>query len=278
MNINVFPAVYKASVDAKMAQDISLEEQRKAADIAALRESKYYPTSKVIGVCTTCGTIYGFVSCVQKGQFESGVSTVLGGLIMGVMFGVALWILLKLYAVAQRNGVDKSVDRRETSFQEKKRSLIEGAEKEYIAYRNEFDEQAKRLSVQYAASDLAIEVINWMTQGFEAAIRTADRRPHVTQVVVPFQFRVYDNKITCNLGTYDFMLKRCRFLTSPLEQTALARGIASAIKVNIAMDIKKDISGTDPTTKIEYRYESDHVVADLVYSARNGYYKEAKSW
>ena len=40
------------------------------------------------------------------------------------------------------------------------------AEKEYLQYASEFETTAQKMSVQFAESQLAIEVIEWMTNGF----------------------------------------------------------------------------------------------------------------
>lgn len=134
------------------------------------------------------------------------------------------------------------------------------------------------MSVRYAESALATEVINWMTEGFARTIDATDRRSHIERINVPFSFNVYTNKITCNLGTYDFEIKRCANLTSPLEQTAIARAIASAIQLNITMKYPKDASGTDFVLNISYAYAENHVSASITYTAPNGNYRSVQSW
>ena len=148
-------------------------------------------------------------------------------------------------------------------------------QKEYLS---NFEKAAQNMSVQLAESELAKEVIQWMTEGFSKTIDAADRRSHIEQISVPFQFKVFVDKITCNLGTYDFELKRCRNLTSPLEQTALARAIAAAIQFNIIMKYPKDASGTDRAVNFEFSYTDTHPVATLTYAAPNGNYQAVRSW
>lgn len=152
------------------------------------------------------------------------------------------------------------------------------AAKEKQEYLSQFELEAQRISVQLAESQLAKKVIEWMTDGFCRTIDAADRRKHIEQVSVPFQFEVYTNKITCNLGTFDFEIERCENLNGPLEQTALARAIASSIQLNIVMKYPKDASGTDIQIKIEYQYTDKCPKTIITYVAPNGYYETVQKW
>ena len=117
-----------------------------------------------------------------------------------------------------------------------------------------------------------------MTNGFCKTIDAADRRGHVEKITVPFVFNVFVDKITCNLGTFDFELKRCRSLNNPLEQTALARAIVSAIQLNIIMRYPKDSSGTDVSIDISYSYTDEYSATTITYVAPNGHYKAVRGW
>lgn len=134
------------------------------------------------------------------------------------------------------------------------------------------------MSVQFAESQLASEVIDWMTNGYAKAIDSADRRSYIERINVPFLFKVYFDEITCNLGTFYFEIKRCANLNSPVEQTALSRAIASAIQLNVTMKYPKDASGTDVVTDISYSYGADYVEVRLNYSAVNGNYEAVRDW
>lgn len=89
---------------------------------------------------------------------------------------------------------------------------------------------------------------------------------------------MYTNKITCNLGTYDFEIKRCSNLTSPIEQTALARAIASAIQLNIVMKYPQDESGTSISIYIDYNYSTECPTTTVTYVAPNGNYRAVEKW
>lgn len=176
------------------------------------------------------------------------------------------------------NAANCSLEREKEQTVHNKEKIQADAEKEYCDYIAQFEAAAQSMSVQFAESQLAIEVIEWMTQGFAKAIDSTDRRSHVERIDVPFMFQVYSSKITCDLGTFDFVIERCRDLESPLEQTALSRAIASAIQLNITMKYPKDASGTDIVTDIYYRYRTDYVNTTVFYSAANGNYKAVRDW
>ena len=122
-------------------------------------------------------------------------------------------------------------------------------------------------------------MISWMTNGFARTINAADRRAHIQTINVPFRFSVYANRITCNLGEYNFELQRCNNLPNGLAQAALSRAVATAIRLNITMQFPKDPSGTAIVTNISSQYKNDDSVeATIVYSAPNGFYKPVQSW
>lgn len=150
--------------------------------------------------------------------------------------------------------------------------------KKYNDYVKSFENDTQQRSIQLAESSLAKEVIDWMTEGFSKAIDAADRSSHIQVIDVPFVFNVYRDKITCNLGTYDFEIKRCDNLTSPVEQSALAIAIASAMQVSIIMKYPKDVSGTDVSINIGYDYTAECSIAKITYVAANGNYQAKKSW
>ena len=162
--------------------------------------------------------------------------------------------------------------------------------KKYDEYVRLFELEAQNESVRYAESTLAKEVINWMTEGFIKVIDSADRRPHIQEIDIPFIFKVYTDKITCNLGEYDFEINRCRSLETPIEQTSLARAIASSIQLNLIMKYPVDQSGTPVKVNIEceYKQHTEYKNGDTLirefpeikmnYIAHNGDYRAVESW
>lgn len=152
------------------------------------------------------------------------------------------------------------------------------AMREYQEYLRKFDIQAKNESVKFASSELAEKVIDWMTKGFIVTIKATDRRAHIETIEVPFSFNVYKDRITCNLGEFDFEVERCRNLNTPLEQTALGRAIATAIQLNITMEFPEDPSGSNIVIDIHNNYFKDYVSTNITYTAPNGNYEVVKSW
>ena len=198
----------------------------------------------------------------------------------GLLFGLGeLRFQMKVRKVKRHNEkLRKEIDDLKASTEKLKAEAVKSAKKDYDNYLNEFEQEAQRMSINFADSDLAKEVIEWMTKGFCKTINSADRRGHVEKIVVPFRFDVYTNKITCNLGTYDFQIKRCRNLTGPIEQTALARAIANEIQINIKMEYPEDASGTETSINIVYEYANEFPVVTITYVAPNGNYKAVKDW
>lgn len=283
MKVYEFPMTYKQDLDQRTAQKIRDEESRSINRQSAIRQE---PGKKPDGSSYTLGVgfvgfVIGFFICCKNdmgGTFGSTLGTWLLCTIIGLIIGAIISSSVsKSYEESVKAAGQSAEQEKEQSVRNKEKIQAD-AEKEFRDYVAQFEAAAQSMSVQFAESQLAIEVIEWMTQGFSKTIDSADRRSHVEKIIVPFMFQVYYNKITCNLGTFDFEIKRCRNLESPLEQTALSRAIASAIQLNITMKYPKDASGTDIITDIEYEYGSDYVKTKVVYTAANGNYKAVRDW
>ena len=173
---------------------------------------------------------------------------------------------------------NKLIEEEQKNFEESIEEIKRENELRFSEYVKLFEKKAQDLSINYAESTVAVEVIDWMTDGFSKTVDSADRRSHIQEISVPFAFRTYRNKIECQLGTFDFEIKRCDELRNPLEQTALARAIAAAVQLNITMKYPEDVSGTDVVTNIFYTYNDDNVVTTITYTALNGNYKETRGW
>ncbi len=246
------------------------------------------------------GLVVGAFVCFTNGDaidakinFSDSIgSAFMFWLMFGAIGAVIGLILCGLVASAQ-NGSNRSIDNQiataknnteqriadETQkCEEAIQKIRDDANYQYQNYLSGFNAEAQKMSVRFAESPLAVEVIDWMTNGFAKTIDAADRRSHIQEINIPFVFRTYRNKIECNLGTFDFEIKRCDELETPLEQTALTRAIASAIQLNITMKYPQDASGTSVVTNITYDYKNDNVMATIVYTAPNGNYKATRGW
>lgn len=314
MQFDQFPYSFKQNLDTLTNQKINQVNQQKNDAVYRLNKFKdnavhslsssknnsepEYGTFAGGGFVT--GLVVGAFVCFTNGDaidakinFSSSIgSALMFWLLFGIVGAVIGLILCGLLAAAQ-NGSNNSIDNQIAS---QKRStdqkiemenqkcneiikrIREDANAQYVAYLNGFNAEAQKMSVRFAESPLAVEVIDWMTNGFANTINSADRRSHVQEIKIPFVFKIYRNKIECNLGTYDFEIKRCDELETPLEQTALARAIASAIQLNITMKYPQDVSGTKIVTDISYDYYNNHVSATIIYTATNGNYKKTRGW
>ena len=226
MKLDKFPPVFKSELDQRTQQKVADETNRSYQRQNSIKSS--VGTSEPDGgfimfICTGIGFVIGFFTCVSNCDgmtfwdvFGPWILLTLAGLIVG---GIINSSIHKLHdnSIQEMNSQLSVEEKRSQSSRE---SILKDAEKEYNQYVAEFEKTAQNISVQFAESQLAIEVIEWMTNGFIKTIDAADRRTHIQEIYIPFNFNVYANKITCNLGTFDFEIKRCRNLNNPLEQTA----------------------------------------------------------
>lgn len=283
MNLNVFPPVYWSQIDSQRQQAIQEENNRKTTNASRLNQSKGKdpnPASYILGIGFV-GFVVGFFVCAGNCQY-GGFGETLGAwvlcTIIGLAIGGGIGAVAKIFYKSNVRNIDDQICRSNNTSENNIENYTRYYEKQYIDYVVTFETEAQNQSVRLAGSALAKEVIAWMTEGFEKAIDSADRSPHIEQVNVPFVFNVYKEKITCNLGTFDFELKRCRNLNNPIEQTALARAIASTIQLNIVVKYPKDASGTDISIGLNYNYAYEHIVASITYIAPNGNYQQVKDW
>lgn len=283
MQTNVFPSEYNRKVDERTNNRMYEARQRSARRIQSINNSR---TSAPKEEGATWGWMIGFFGgfvacscvCISNDSAGAGFGTWVVVAIICVLIGVAIDKSNRSSYEDNQSNADSRVREEELSIENEVKEIQSDAQSEKNQYFNEFENNAQNLSVQFAESELAKEVIEWMTNGFCKTIDAADRRSHVEKITVPFVFNVFNNKITCNLGTFDFELKRCRNLNSPLEQTALARAIVSAIQLNIIMKYPKDTSGTDISIDISYSYTSEYPATTITYVAPNGNYKAVRGW
>lgn len=288
MTTNIFPYAYNQKVDAKTEEKIKNAREQNTDRVNYInKQHTSKPSNKCLNWGLGIGWIGGFYACScvclgHLGQEDDGTGT---GFIIWMVMGIVCTLIgyaIDKVAMSAFNDNEANIASRismeNRELDKKIEDIKKEAEVEKQHYLKAFESNAQNMSVQFAESELAKEVINWMTNGFEKSIDASDRRSHVEQIVVPFQFKVLVNKITCNLGTYDFELQRCRNLTNPLEQTALARAIATAIQLNIIMKYPKDASGTDISINIDYSFASDYPTTTITYIAPNGNYKPVRNW
>ena len=283
MQTDVFPNAYNRTVDEKTNKKIGEARQRNCSRVQSINSSrKSQPKGNGIEWGGIIGVLGGFFVCscvcINNNSVGAGFATWVVIAIISIILGFFIDKSDKSsYENSQANANSRIKDE-ESSLEKEIEKFQSDAQAEKEHYFNEFENNAQNLSVQFAESELAKEVIEWMTNGFCKTIDAADRRSHVEKITVPFVFNVFVDKITCNLGTFDFELKRCRSLNNPLEQTALARAIVSAIQLNIIMRYPEDSSGTDISIEISYSYTEEYPVTTITYVAPNGNYKAVRGW
>ena len=273
-------------------QKLIIEEQRdiiksrmKAESMERIQELKGQLPAKLYSRAQapyhTIGGIAGFVF----GLVVLGPLPMVPGLLSTLIaIGVGYLIGKSCKDKAKRELDEKFSENINAQEEETKRLSRELAEVDriysdmYNNYVNNFEIVAQSDSAKYAESELAKEVIQWMTEGFCKIIDATDRRSHIAEINVPFVFNVYTNKITCNLGEYDFEIHRCSELNTPIEKVAVSRAIASAIQINTVMKYTLDSSGTPVSIDIDYEYNSQSVVTTITYKAVNGNYKDVGRW
>lgn len=312
--LNMFPYSYKLELDNQLRQQtqqinnernesISRRNSSGSQSVDFLNRSKNNSApeyAQFAGGGFIAGLVVGAFVCFTNGDaidskinFSSSIgSAIMFWLMFGVIGAILALILCGIISSVQ-NRSNQNIDNKIVSaknqtandissinakYDLKIKELTKNNERLYNTYLTNFNNEAQNQSVRFAESPLAVEVINWMTDGFSKLIDSADRRSHVETISIPFVFRTYYNKIECNLGVFDFEIKRCDFLKTPIEQTALTRAIASAIQLNITIKYPKDVSGTGVLTNIDYDYNTDCVIAKIIYSATNGNYKATRGW
>jgi len=283
MNFNVFPPVFDRQMESEKQQRISSENSRNTNDASRLAsyKGKTPEMSMFVMLFSAIGAVIGFFACVSiciNNDSGSPFGTFILCAIIGLIAGLIIGGIVKSSHKSSCDRIDSQIAQNSNTSRQSIAQINHDISRKQSEYKAAFEKRAQDESVQFAESDLAKEVIAWMTDGFCKTIDSADRRSHVERINVPFIFNVYKEKITCNLGTFDFELKRCRELRSPIEQTALARAIASKIQLNLIMKYPKDSSGTDISIALQYGYTDTSVTATITYVAPNGNYKVVKDW
>ena len=289
MDFSVFPSEYENKMRAE-SRNKTEQIKRQSDDRIRDFESKLTKRKPMPGICAVVvGAFYGaciglFIGgilctfmCMSDTEIDLEALFLICGSVGAVISAVMCYQDEERYSETF-NYMNKSIYEEKRNTPKRVQDMEDETERKIKAYRDKFEEAAKEMSIKFAESQLATEVIQWMTKGFSETIDSADRRSHIERIEIPFVFKVYGEKITCNLGVFDFEIKRCHKLETPLERTALARAIASAIQLNITIQYPKDASGTDIITNIDYCYEKEAVSANLVYTAVNGNYQAVRDW
>ena len=280
-----------------------ISEQRDVAE-RLLKESETSTSDKDIayslGIAVALSALVFFALTVsgislqigEPSSFFADLRFILpGGVLLVVLVCLFVWTSFrrrsdnKKKAVDAQNHIDQIDDIRQelpTMIDQLKKDAetkIENLRGEKARYRSEYEQLRRAESAKYADSAVAQEVIDMLANGFRSHIEASDRRPHVEEIVVPFSFRVYAEKIDTPYGVYDFELKRVARLAGMNEQAALANAIAQNVHTQIMTEYPVDPSGgeVDPL-EITVRYGADWVEESMTYRAVNGLYVPERSF
>ena len=283
MEYNIYPDSFNYERDLKRNEQIAqvkeISEKRKEEIREKCKEENRSFPNNFYWDSVAVGIIAGLVVCFATGQ--TARCLVYFALILGLSFLIGRYVE-KNIALPQRrqniNEMNQKIEKEERIAGLQIKDLCEIAERDKEAYKDEFEKCVNDISVNYVESLLVKEIVDWMTQGICRQIDAADRRKHIQLIEESFNFKVYKDKIMCDIGLYDFEIKRCSNLNNIFEQVALARVIATAIRLNLVMAYPRDISGTSVDIKTMYSYAEECMQTTIIYMAQNGKYEIAKNW
>lgn len=241
-----------------------------------------------------------------SGAIKDGV---IGGLIISVIFGVifeltvnihekyntlevilliSVFITIIIISLQSSKKMEQRVDALKTLLVQEKQNTEkrinntnEESERMIAEYAAQFERAVADKITQYVDSKLTEEIVQWLSKAFADRIERADRSSHIERIYIPFEFNVFCNSISYDKGILDFQKKRWENLQGCVEQTALARVLASAIQLKITMRFPQDPSSSGNLIDIKYFSETQHQrvqTVEVSYSAANGYYKPVQSW
>lgn len=291
MTFDLSPSTYARNTRLETQQEIKEIEIQSDYHIDKLHEIKKseFGWLELMG-CFVAGPFFGgligLIIWIIFGDFLNSLSFTLDPLLSTIIISIAMGtiICLILFIYLKKDDDDKyktaqrSIEKEREKAYKKAQEMRAECEQMIVEYESRFKAEAKKLSTDFVESMLTTKVADWMTEGFTKLINSANRKNYIETVSVPFIFSVYKDKITCDLGTFFFLLERCQELKSVLEQAALANAIASTIHLNIKMRYPKDISGTDITVHITYIYDHDYISVTLTYTAANSNYRPPQEW
>ncbi len=284
MKTEIFPAEFKQQLENEFNKE-SVNAFNSMQYNCAIHRPKFpwHLPDLSFGTLMFIGVIVGFFTCLAVQPREIWILVSAGAVfifsfVIAVIYAeVETWSLHKA-AEKFRTMEDELKKNEKIKYEQRREALSLKHQSRLEEYTAAFLKNAKEMSARFSESQAGQEIAAWLTDGFSRTIRTADRSVHVEKIQVPFTFNVYTDKVTSNIGTYNFEKHRYRNLTTPLEQTALAVAIATAIEVNIRTAFPQDVSGTDITFDITYAYTETYPAVQMTYTAANGKYEAVRNW
>lgn len=284
MQTNVFPRIIKEQKEREIKEQIEAAERRYNSNIKAIESLRIgEPTGMIVIIGLLISFLIGLFVCI--GYYvtaNEALNAVLSIFILICLFGGIISFALnksERYSHEDREiEIEDWIANEKAELEEEIELIQYQRMKELKEYVELFEYNAQNMSVLFAEGELTMEVAEWITKGFSRAIDVADRRSHIERIIIPFVFDVYTDKVICNLGSYDFKTHRCRELSGPLEQSALARAVAFAVHLNIRLKYPKDVCGTDIFIAIKYSYTDQYAAVKVTYTALNAKFEAARNW
>ena len=292
MNLSLFPDEYKRQRDLRMKREIEREKNKSKAKIESITNTlnrvENAPNSMGnMGLYMALGFGVSFLVCGSmclSGETENAL----------IWFGISgsISLLVGLYAGKKgtenyRNSVEEAtseshmaISAEQNRCAEALKAILKRSQEDSEKYAKEFDKSVQETSVRLLLnSETVRSIADWMTAGFSRMIDVADRSNYIEQIRVPYSFKVYPNKIESPAGVFDFMKERKKPLTGPVEQTALAIAVASAIQTNITTKYPQDKSGTNIIVDMSpYTLECGSAMVGMTYPAPNGNFVRLEDW
>lgn len=291
MNTDIFPFIYERQLAREAEQKKSAAEAQYHVNREKIEQSRGSFTSDTTTILTVIllGGVGGFFACLVSGNYFMH----LGAEMKSSVYGLAVWAAVFVLSII----IGKALDNREyqkfrekyeavtarlteeESLKEQKLAEIDAEARQKAArYSAAFERNAQTLSTRFAESDLAKELVEKLSGQFISAVRFMTRSGADRTIAYPLSMKVYKNKIEWNGGSFDFNVNRCRNLTSPLEQTALAIAIISQVQLNVTMAMPLHASDESAGTQVSYSYTDEYPIATITYAAVNGNYVALKEW
>ncbi|HAB88132.1 MAG TPA: hypothetical protein DCE60_03835 [Coprococcus sp.] len=234
--------------------------------------------------CFILGIVGGFVVCIVTCTNFGEIGLTVGSLIMIIPFILGPIIDRIIAARGER-----FIKEEEDTFQEWMENFRKIEAQKVKNYRESFENEAQKLSLEFYKNPITEEIINKMKGDVGRKISHADRRSYVEKISVYIYCSVYKNKVEWgyeqDVRNYNFITNRCAVLKKPIEQAALARALARKLENFIKQEYCVDISGTRSVTEGKVTemliYESgvcEYSRIWIMYEAPNGYYKKARLW
>lgn len=225
------------------------------------------------------GFILGFRSCCGPSASASRFfGTIFLVTAIFAIIGAIVGVIKKKNCEQNEQSIQSQIDQEREQTRNTINNINEQMKRECAQYKAAFEAEAQKMSTQYAQSALVGEVASFLLSQLVTEINCADRRSCIKEVGVNFVFEVHTYKIAYQKSVYNFKDNRCQNLSSPLQQTAIARAIASAIQYNVTKRYPKDASGTKYVLNTGYSYNADYVIVSIEYRATNGNYRNERSW